>query len=124
MTLTFDDDAKNGIIKVDNTTIATETLTGGKNEFVNKEYTIPADLLEGKTQVRVKFQAKSGNTAGGVYYVRLLMSESEATAVSSPNFDMPRADGHIYTLDGRRTDDDFSRLSRGIYIVGGKKVAK
>lgn len=111
-------------IKVDNTTIATESLTGGKNEFVNKEYAIPADLLEGKTQVRVKFQAKSGNTAGGVYYVRLLMSESEATAVSSPNFDTPRADGHIYTLDGRRTDDDFCRLSRGIYIVGGKKVAK
>ena len=109
-------------IKIDNTTIATESLTGGKNEFVNKEYDIPASLLEGKTQVRVKFQAKSGNTAGGVYYIRLLMPASDVTAVKSVNFSQPRADQRIYTLDGRQVTGSLDRLTRGIYIVNGKKI--
>ena len=111
-------------IKIDNTTIATESLTGGKNEFVNKEYDIPANLLEGKTQVRVKFQAKSGNIAGGVYYIRLLMPASEVTAVKSVNFNSPRADNHIYTLDGRQVTGTLDHLSRGIYIVNGKKYIR
>lgn len=67
-------------IMVDGTTIATEKLTGGASDFINKEYAIPAPLLEGKTTIRVTFQARSGNVAGGVYYVRLLMPEAEAMA--------------------------------------------
>lgn len=57
---------------VDGKVIATEKLNGGRQEFVNKEYAIPDSLLEGKTKIRVKFRAKAGNVAGGVYYIRLL----------------------------------------------------
>ena len=59
-------------IMVDGKVIATEKLNGGRQEFVNKEYAIPDSLLEGKTKIRVKFRAKAGNVAGGVYYIRLL----------------------------------------------------
>ena len=109
-------------IKIDNTTIATEELKGGKNEFVNMEYDIPASLLEGKTEVRVKFLAKSGNTAGGVYYLRLLTPASDVTAVKRVNFNQPRADQRIYTLDGCQVTVPFDCLSRGIYIVNGRKI--
>ena len=59
-------------IMVDGKVIATEKLNGGRQEFVNKEYAIPDSLLEGKIKIRVKFRAKAGNVAGGVYYIRLL----------------------------------------------------
>ena len=115
-------------IKVDNVTIATEKLTGGQNDFVNKEYSIPDSLLRGKDKVRVKFQAHAGNVAGGVYYVRLLMPRDVAAAIPSVNFNSPRsnlsaADG-IYTLAGRRVAGSRSGLPRGIYIIDGTKVVK
>ena len=107
-------------IQIDNQTIATETLTGGKNEFVNNEYEIPASLLEGKTEVRVKFKAKSGNLFGGIYYVRLLMSEEDATAVESVNFKQPRCAQAVYDLCGRRMTS--ATLQRGLYIVNHRKI--
>jgi DUF1680 family protein len=58
-------------IQVDGVTIATVSLTGGSNAFVNKEYPIPSSLLVGKQTVTVKFVAESGSVAGGVYYIRL-----------------------------------------------------
>jgi hypothetical protein len=36
------------------------------------EYAIPDSMIKGKDHVRVKFQALPGNTAGGVYYIRLV----------------------------------------------------
>lgn len=111
-------------IFVDGTVIATEKLSGGANDFVNKEYAIPASLLEGKTQVRVKFQAKSGNVAGGVYYLRLLMPKEDVTGVQPVNFKSPRADKRVYDLKGRLVSQDDTSLPRGIYIIGGKKVVK
>ena len=107
-------------IKVDNTTIATVTLTGGKNEFVNVEYPIPADLLQGKTEVRVKFQAKSGNIFGGIYYVRLLQPASDVSAIKTINFNQPRCSQAVYDLSGRRMTG--ATLQRGLYIVNGRKV--
>lgn len=61
-------------ILVDGKKIATENVSGKWNvsDFVNVEYPIPASLLEGKDTVTVKFSAHAGNTAGGVYYLRLL----------------------------------------------------
>ena len=98
--------------------------TGGKNEFVNKEYAVPSELLTGKTEVRVKFKAKSGYIFGGIYYVRLLQSEKDATAIKSVNFNVPRTDHRIYTLDGRQVTGTFESLSRGIYVVNYKKYIK
>ena len=113
-------------IQIDNTTIATESLTGGKNEFVNKEYAIPASLLEGKEEVRVKFKATSGNIFGGIYYVRLLQPEKDATAIKSVNFNSPRCNA-VYDLSGRKIVNNHlsnSQLHRGFYIVNGKKIIK
>jgi uncharacterized protein len=61
-------------IYIDNEKLVTEDNTGRWNQskFLNIEYTIPAAMLKGKDHVRVKFQALPGNTAGAVYYVRLV----------------------------------------------------
>jgi len=48
--------------------------------FVNVEYPIPASMLVGKDSVRVTFDARSGNVAGGVYYLRLLSNARTITA--------------------------------------------
>lgn len=109
-------------ILVDNTVIATESLTGGKNEFVNVEYSIPSELLEGKTSIRVKFKAKSGNTAGGVYYLRLLMPASAAEISKVACDEQGLSVKGTYTLGGVKVADTDT-LPKGIYIVDGKKLA-
>lgn len=70
-------------ILVDGVVIATENITGkwNKNEFVNVEYPIPNTLVTGKQYIVVKFQARAGNTAGGLFYVRLL-KQPVSTAVN------------------------------------------
>jgi hypothetical protein len=54
--------------------LITEDNTGkwNQSEFQNVEYKIPDAMLKGKNNVRVKFQALPGNTAGAVYYLRLV----------------------------------------------------
>ena len=45
------------------------------SEFKYENYPIPADLLKGKTQVRVKFVAKPRKQIGEIYGVRLVKNE-------------------------------------------------
>jgi hypothetical protein len=59
-------------IQIDGETIATESLRGGKSTYFGAEYPIPGELLAGKKNVVVRFQAKASNTAGGVFDVRLV----------------------------------------------------
>lgn len=61
-------------IYIDGDKLLTENNTGrwNQSQFQEIEYAIPASMLQGKTQVRVKFQALSQHTAGAVYYLRLL----------------------------------------------------
>ena len=42
------------------------------SQFKTEDYVVPADLLKGKTQVRVKFVAKPGKQVGEIYGVRLI----------------------------------------------------
>ena len=42
------------------------------SKFVYETYPIPADLLKGKKQVRVKFVAKPDKQIGEIYEVRLV----------------------------------------------------
>lgn len=108
-------------ILVDNTVIATESLTGGKNEFINVEYPVPEELLQGKESIRVKFKAKSGNTAGGVYYLRLLIpASSVGVSTITVNSNNNTAQG-TYTLGGVKVENTRT-LPKGFYIVDGKKV--
>ncbi len=63
-------------ILVDDTVIATETLNRPAPEtFVDIAYPIPAELTRGKTATRITFQAHPGNMAGGVFGLRMALSE-------------------------------------------------
>jgi hypothetical protein len=50
-----------------------ENNTGrwNKNSFIDMEYPIPDSLIEGKSQIRIKFQAQPGAATSQVFYVRL-----------------------------------------------------
>ena len=61
-------------IYIDDEKLVSEDNTGKWNQskFHDIEYTIPDAMIKGKEKVRVKFQALPGNTAGAVYYIRLI----------------------------------------------------
>ena len=61
-------------IYIDEAKLISENNTGRwhQSQFQDIDYAIPASMLQGKTQIRVKFQAAAQNTAGAVYYLRLL----------------------------------------------------
>jgi DUF1680 family protein len=61
-------------ILIDGELLASENIHGkwNKSEFVNVEYPIPDSMVKGKKSVEVRFQAKPGNYAGGLYNVRIL----------------------------------------------------
>ncbi|MGD9928396.1 MAG: beta-L-arabinofuranosidase domain-containing protein [Mangrovibacterium sp.] len=64
-------------IYIDDEKLVTEDNTSRWNQslFQNIVYTIPDAMVKGKSNVRVKFKALSGSTAGAVYVVRLIRSE-------------------------------------------------
>jgi hypothetical protein len=64
-------------IYIDDKKLVTEDNTGRWNQskFIDVEYSIPDAMIKYKQNVRVKFQALPQNTAGAVYYVRLLKKE-------------------------------------------------
>lgn len=64
-------------IYIDDEKLASENNTGkwNRSEFFDVTYKIPASMTIEKKSIRVKFQALPGNTAGAVYYVRLLRTK-------------------------------------------------
>ncbi|MGQ1891656.1 beta-L-arabinofuranosidase domain-containing protein [Thermophagus sp. OGC60D27] len=64
-------------IYIDDEKLFTEDNTGRWNQskFFNVEYDIPNSMVRGKSEIRVKFQALQGNTAGAVYFIRLVRKE-------------------------------------------------
>lgn len=67
-------------IYIDDEKLITEDNTGRWNQskFQEVEYAIPDALVKGKESVRVKFQALPGNTAGAVYYLRLVRQKNNS----------------------------------------------
>jgi DUF1680 family protein len=61
-------------IYIDDEKLLTENNSGRWNQskFQDTEYAIPNSMVEGKQNIRVKFQSLEGNTAGAVYYIRLV----------------------------------------------------
>jgi hypothetical protein len=61
-------------IFLDDVRLLTEDNTGRwyQSKFQDVEYEIPNPMIKGKDHIRVKFQALPGNTAGAVYYLRLV----------------------------------------------------
>jgi DUF1680 family protein len=66
-------------IYIDDEKLVTEDNTGRWNlsAFKDVVYEIPESMLKTKSNVRVKFEALPGSTAGGVYVVRLLRAEEQ-----------------------------------------------
>jgi hypothetical protein len=60
-------------IYIDDVKLATEDIIGKWNQqkFQYVEYAISDSMVKEKDNIRVKFQALPGNTAGAVYYIRL-----------------------------------------------------
>jgi uncharacterized protein len=63
-------------ILIDGTLTATVILNAAKpNEFMELTYAIPSQITANKKTITVKFQAKPGKVAGGVYGLRLLKAD-------------------------------------------------
>ncbi len=64
-------------IYIDDKKLVTENNTGKWNtsQFRDVTYEIPGSMVQHKNQIRVKFQALPGNTAGAVYYIRLVRNK-------------------------------------------------
>jgi len=61
-------------IYIDDQKLITENNTGRWNQskFFDISYAIPTSMIKNKDHIRVKFQSLDDNTAGGVYYIRLI----------------------------------------------------
>ena len=59
-------------VQVDGRTIATQRLAGDRPGFFAVEVPLPADLVAGKEAVTVRFEAKPGSMAGGLFDLRLV----------------------------------------------------
>jgi len=135
-------------ILVDNEVIKTENISGkwGVNEFVNVEYSIPGNLLVNKEMITVTFQAKTNNTAGGVFYLRLLIPSEAHSSIDTQkekdNLIILKRDGNVIlkTLDDSKISNfnlfslvgqlmrtgkimnneasiDINDLSTGVYLL-------
>ena len=63
-------------ILVDGRKVATQTLDNNRpGEFFDVEYPLPAELIQGKQKVTVRFQARPGKVAGGLFGCMLLKAE-------------------------------------------------
>jgi len=72
-------------ILIDDEKLLTEDNTGRWNQskFQEVKYEIPDVLVKDKKQIRVKFQALPGSSAGAVYYIRLVRNKNEGNNVQS-----------------------------------------
>jgi len=61
-------------ILIDGKKLVTENIAGkwNKTGFVNFEYQLPDSMIVGKKSIEVRFVTEQENTAGGVFYVRIL----------------------------------------------------
>jgi uncharacterized protein len=69
------DNGRNFNILVNNKIIANETLKGDKgNSFFDVDYHLPEDIAK-EDLLDLRFEAKEGSIAGGIFYIRLLKGE-------------------------------------------------
>ena len=56
--------------------LATQTLTGKPiNAFFEEKYALPSSLTQGRDHIRIRFQAKPNDIAGGIYEAKMLRIE-------------------------------------------------
>ncbi len=109
-------------ILIDDKLLVSENIVGkwNVNAFVNQEYSIPDSLIEGKTLVRVKFQAiNTSNVVGGLFYLRLLKENPTYLETTFKNLDENR-------ISIENKSIVLSKLNQGaqikIYDLKGKLV--
>lgn len=110
-------------------------LSGKGKTYTDKEYQLShlSDPFPGRNNVTQLTEAKLNN---GVLLTNLLYNIKETdgvitfdylkdftTGIDSPitNIDADK-DARIYTLDGRYLGTDASKLGKGVYVIGKKKV--
>lgn len=73
LTYLGDDKDRKFDILVNGKLLKTEELTGAATgKFYDREYAIPAELLENKTNISVRIESNYGKTAGRIFGVRIL----------------------------------------------------
>ena len=78
LTYIGDDKGRKFDILVDGVKIAYVEWEGGTTgKFYDKEYSIPAELLKGKTKITIKIDACYDKTAGRVFGCRILKSSNK-----------------------------------------------
>ena len=102
-------------LSVSNGTISQSSVTMKKGEFTDYELTITAS-----GSVAITFST----TLGRFFLDEVVVKkESQHTAIRSLDVEKKNS-GRVYTLDGRYVGSDINQLSRGLYIIDGKKVMK
>jgi DUF1680 family protein len=109
-------------ILIDNEKLVTENITGKWNvsEFYNVEYKIPNSMINGKNNIRVKFQAPASGYAGGSFYIRLL--RQVATNAIEKNINnaggtMIRSSGKMILISGLK-----EKAFVNIFDLSGKLI--
>ena len=120
-TMTFKAGAWNA--NADGTTL-TLTVTGGtvspdEVTLVKGEWTDYTVTLTGTGSVRITFAQSKGR----FFLDEVLVVDPNVTAINNVRR-TSATDNRYYTLDGRYVGTDFNALSRGLYIVNGRKVVK
>jgi hypothetical protein len=65
-------------IQIDGQRVAEETLkSGGTARFYDAQYPVPEELVAGKKQITVRFQAKEGSGIGPVFGVRMVRADAQ-----------------------------------------------
>ena len=100
-------------LTVDGGTTDTEAVTMTKGAFTDYTATVT-----GTGAVKITFATEKGR-----FFLDEVSLKSNTTGIHTVAVPTNHRTG-IYTLDGRFVGTDFSALSRGLYIVNGKKVVK
>ena len=83
----------------------------------------------GSTLGKIQFNYNSGNNPRFMNYTSgqkpaVLYLKKTTTGIENVKVAAVNNDNRIYTLDGRYVGNDYSTLSRGLYIINGKKIVK
>lgn len=100
-------------LTVDGGTIDKSSVTMTKGSFTDYTATVT-----GTGAVKITFASEKGR-----FFLDEVLLKSNTTGIHTVAVPTNHRTG-IYTLDGRFVGTDFSALSRGLYIVNGKKVVK
>lgn len=102
-------------IKEGNGTLSKSTfvMQNGKWSAYNTEIT-------GNGPIKVRFYVNSGR----FYLDKVCFSDGSTVGISNTTTDSEVKDNRIFSIDGRYLGTDLNSLSKGIYIINGKKIIK